>query len=524
MKHALQEGSLLDHDKYVIKGVLGQGGFGITYLALDIALEKYVSIKEFFPKDYCHRDQSTSHMTISSLSMADMIERLKVKFLKEARNIAKFDNPNIIRIHTAFEENGTAYYVMDYVEGESLAEMVKRIGPIDMATAVDYISKIGRALEYVHAHHINHLDIKPANIMVRRFDNNPILIDFGLAKRYDEHGGETSTTPTGISYGYAPFEQYQSEGIRDFSPQTDVYSLAATLYYILTGVTPPQATELIEGYLTFPGNFPEQLKGVVIKAMSTRRLDRYPTAMDFVSALMEAAYSNNSPYIPPMHQQPQVQPQSPAFPNPEVEQPQPIPADYGQRENTIAITNYDDDDELYDLTAEESSKKSGKSSNAIIIALIGSVIIVAGVVTAFFVSRNGKSVENVVENVTINESGIVSNVTDMPYSVAGFGECLYTGEVNGADEPDGKGEAKWAKGKAISYDGEWKNGKMEGEAFYTLRNGDTFKGSFVNNEYEKGRYTIKSSGEYFEGSYRNRNPYKGAWYSADGKLLETVNP
>ena len=136
------------------------------------------------------------------------VSRLKAKFLKEARNIAKFDHPCIIRIHAAFEENNTAYYIMDYIEGHSLSEMVKRFGPIPEEKAVSYIKKVGEALEYVHRHHMNHLDVKPANIMVRDSDGKPILIDFGLSKQYDSEGHQTSTTPTGISHGFAPMEQY----------------------------------------------------------------------------------------------------------------------------------------------------------------------------------------------------------------------------------------------------------------------------------------------------------------------------
>ncbi len=123
-------GCYLQHVTYRIEKVLGQGGFGITYLATDINLQRKVAIKEFFPKDFCDRDDTTSHVTLGTKNTAEFVTRLKEKFLKEARNIAKFDHPNIIRIFAAFEENNTAYYVMEYIEGESLYEKVKRGGPI----------------------------------------------------------------------------------------------------------------------------------------------------------------------------------------------------------------------------------------------------------------------------------------------------------------------------------------------------------------------------------------------------------
>lgn len=284
-QQGLKPGALLRHNTYRIERILGQGGFGITYLATDLNLDRLVAIKEFFPKDYCDRDSTTSHVTLGTQSASEFVNKLKAKFLKEARNIAKFDHPGIIKIHAAFEENNTAYYVMDYIEGESLSEMVKRHGPLPESKAIEYITKAGNALEYVHSQNINHLDIKPANIMIRRSDDNPILIDFGLSKQYDSSGNQTSATPVGRSHGFAPMEQYNDGGVKEFSPQTDLYSLAATLYYILSGVTPPQATKLIEDELTFPPSIPSNLIGPIAKAMSSRRSQRHESVSEFVNAI-----------------------------------------------------------------------------------------------------------------------------------------------------------------------------------------------------------------------------------------------
>lgn len=290
----LKQGALLHHDIYRIERMLGQGGFGITYLATDLNLDKLVAIKEFFPKDYCDRESSTSHVTLGTQSASEFVNKLKAKFLKEARNIAKFDHPGIIKIHAAFEENNTAYYVMDYIEGESLSQMVKRQGPLSEAKALEYIKKVGKALEYVHSKKINHLDIKPANIMVRRSDDNPILIDFGLSKQYDSEGNQTSTTPTGISHGYAPMEQYNDGGVREFSPQTDLYSLAATLYYILSGITPPQALTLIENELTFPASIPAHLIDPIAKAMSSIRRNRHESVYEFIQEISGVKVEDDS--------------------------------------------------------------------------------------------------------------------------------------------------------------------------------------------------------------------------------------
>jgi serine/threonine protein kinase len=254
-------------------------------LATDLSLDRFVAIKEFFPKDFCDRDATTSHVTLGTKGSEEFVNKMKAKFLKEARNIAKLSHPGIIKIHAAFEENNTAYYVMEYIEGGSLSEMVKRDGPLSEAKALGYIEKVGRALEYVHARNINHLDVKPANIMIRREDDEPILIDFGLSKQYDVAGNQTSTTPTGISHGYAPIEQYNAGGVKEFSPQADIYSLGATLYYLLSGVVPPQATSLISESLTFPVSIPSRLVPIISKAMSPSKKDRPSTVIEFLADL-----------------------------------------------------------------------------------------------------------------------------------------------------------------------------------------------------------------------------------------------
>lgn len=282
---ALEPGALLNHGTYRIERILGRGGFGITYLASDTSLDRKVAVKEFFPKDYCDREGSTSHVTLGTQNTAEFVNRLKAKFLKEARNIARLEFPGIIRIYAAFEENNTAYYVMEYIEGATLSEMVKKSGPLPMEKALGYVEKVGEALSFIHAHKVNHLDVKPANIIVRASDDEPILIDFGLSKQYDREGNQTSTTPTGISHGYAPLEQYRAEGLKEFSPQTDLYSLAATLYFLLTGNVPPQATDLADEELKFPASVPPHIAEAIAKAMSSGRKQRHESVNAFIADL-----------------------------------------------------------------------------------------------------------------------------------------------------------------------------------------------------------------------------------------------
>lgn len=282
----LKIGSSLQGGKYKIEKVLGQGGFGITYLATQELLDRKVCIKEFFFKEYCERDEATNHVTLGTSSNRVLVERLMEKFIKEARIISTLNHPHIIRIYDIFKENNTAYYVMEYIEGMSLAEMVKQQGALPEDMAVVYIKQVASALEFVHQHSINHLDVKPANIMVRKEDNQAVLIDFGLSKQYDASGEQTSTTPVGISYGYAPMEQYNVGGVGTFSPQTDIYSLGATLYKLVTGNTPPQAIEIFnDGLPEFSSKVSSQIREVIKKSMQPKKAERYNCIEEFVQQL-----------------------------------------------------------------------------------------------------------------------------------------------------------------------------------------------------------------------------------------------
>lgn len=285
----LQTGSTLQSGKYKIFSVLGQGGFGITYLAIQSGLERTVAIKEFFMKDFCERDEATSQVTLGTESNCETVNRFREKFLKEARNIAQLNHPNIIRIYDVFEENGTAYYVMEYCEKGSLADKVKNEGALSEAVATRYILQVADALDYIHQRKMNHLDVKPANILLNEKDE-AILIDFGLSKQYDAvTGSQTSTTPVGISNGYAPMEQYRPGGVCEFSPQTDIYSLGATFFMLLTGVTPPSASDVNEDGVPVDELKAKKVKrktiSVICKAMKGRKKMRLQDISSFLEVL-----------------------------------------------------------------------------------------------------------------------------------------------------------------------------------------------------------------------------------------------
>lgn len=281
----LKENSYLQNGKYKILRTLGQGGFGITYLAEQVMMERKVCIKEFFLKDYCDRNPSDGEVSFGTANNRSFMEKYQEKFVKEARMIARLDHPNIIRIHDVFRENNTAYYVTDYIDGISLSELVKNRGALAEEDALKYIKAIGKGLSYVHSKGINHLDVKPSNIMLR-FDGTPILIDFGMSKQYDESGEQTSSTPVGVSAGYAPIEQNQVGGVTEFTPQTDIYSLGATLFYLVTGNVPPLASDVMnDGLPALPQYISESTNAAIEKAMQFRKKLRPASVDEFISLL-----------------------------------------------------------------------------------------------------------------------------------------------------------------------------------------------------------------------------------------------
>ena len=288
-KGALAIGTSLQGGRYVIERVLGQGGFGITYLCQHTKLRKQVAIKEFFFAQFCERQGDTSQVTVPTAGNRELVEKFRIKFVKEARLIAgKLSQaPSVVNVSDVFDENGTSYYVMDYINGRSLAEVVKQRGRLGEAEAIDIIEQVGKALAYVHSCGINHLDIKPANIMMNRATGRAVLIDFGVAKQYDATTGEaTTTTPVGRTPGYAPLEQYSLGGVSHFTPQSDIYALGATLYKLVTGDTPPEATAMPkDAVLPYPDDISEPVRKAITAAMQLHKEDRPARVEDFLQLL-----------------------------------------------------------------------------------------------------------------------------------------------------------------------------------------------------------------------------------------------
>jgi len=277
-QNMLQVGTIL-HGTYRIESYLSSGGFGNTYVAKNIEFNETYAIKEFFVKGVCQRDGNSTTISVSNAENTNSFDQQREKFKKEARRLRSLNNPHIVKVYDLFEENGTAYYVMDYVDGENLSTRLKRTQtPLSEITVRNYLVQILDGLEAIHAAGIWHLDIKPANIMVDSHDVVK-LIDFGASKQQSTVGGATAST--GISYtnGYAPSEQ-MVQSYDKFGPWTDFYALGATLYKLFTNQDPPSVTDLSEDEtedkhiaLSMP-HVSEEMKKLVVWMMQVNRLKR----------------------------------------------------------------------------------------------------------------------------------------------------------------------------------------------------------------------------------------------------------
>jgi len=285
---ALPIGTILN-GQYQIGRVLGQGGFGITYIAFDINLNRRVAIKEYFPADLAERSRDGLSLSVYQSTGRNAFEFGIEQFLNEAKLLAKFQNhPNIVGVSNFFRENGTAYFVMDYIEGRSIKQILHSQGVLDWASAVSMILPVTVALEAIHAQRMLHRDISPDNIFVTQ--NGEIkLLDFGAA-RY-AIGENSKSLSVILKAGYAPEEQYRSKGSQ--GPWTDIYALGATLYRMITGKLPLESIDrLFEDTLLMPGELgmavPGSIDSILKKAMAVKAEDRYQTVQEFRVDLMRA--------------------------------------------------------------------------------------------------------------------------------------------------------------------------------------------------------------------------------------------
>jgi serine/threonine protein kinase len=274
-------------NQYLIGRALGHGGFGITYLAWDIGLETRLAIKEYMPNGVAGRSAGDTRVLAYSEQSSQEFEWGLERFLEEARVLKKFrDHPGVVSIDTAFRDNGTAYLVMEYLDGVTLEEFLKRRGGrITVETALRVMLPVVDALAAVHAEGILHRDISPDNIYLAR-NGKVKLIDFGAAR--NALGQKSRNLSIILKEGYAPEEQYRSSGVQ--GPWTDVYATAATLYHCITGKIPQAALDRqAEDRLVMPSRMDvpidPRVEAALMKALSVRAADRFQSMQDFKAAL-----------------------------------------------------------------------------------------------------------------------------------------------------------------------------------------------------------------------------------------------
>ena len=294
----LPDGYFLQEKKYQLTHTIGQGGFGITYLGVwntevkgelgKMKTKVPVCIKEYFFKDYCYRDKDSYAVKVHSETGDKLFGKFKEKLIKEANILSAVHHPYIVNVLEVFEENNTAYIIMEYIKGCSLKFMLDKEGVLAENKVLKYTHQIGNALDFVHEKNIVHLDIKPGNILIDR-DDNARLIDFGVSKRYDIAEQETSTTTLTLSKGFASIEQYDDEGTQNFSPCPDIYSLGATMYNLLTGVIPVEsilrATKKMLPPSAYNSNVTPKTEKAILNAMEVKPEDRFQFVKELLAAI-----------------------------------------------------------------------------------------------------------------------------------------------------------------------------------------------------------------------------------------------
>ena len=282
-KYCLKNGTIINN-RYEIVRYISSGGFGITYEAHDNGFNNRVAIKELYIKEICSREADSLTVSINETNEPTFVIHRR-KFIEEARRLHKLSHPNIVKVSDVIETNGTAYIVMEYIDGKPLSRVDV---PLSETIARGYINSILDALEYVHNKGLLHLDIKPGNIMIDS-SGKAILIDFGTSKVYGDSNGNSLSLSTSLAYtpGYAPLEQMSVKTVKDLGPYSDMYALGTTLYYILTGEKPLLPGEILEndGRLPHIESLSTEMQCAILQATKVVRTTRLTTVDQFRRAL-----------------------------------------------------------------------------------------------------------------------------------------------------------------------------------------------------------------------------------------------
>ena len=527
-------GTLLANGKYRIEQYLSSGGFGNTYIATDLAFDEKVAIKELYIKGVCGRDGSTNDVAITLTENQRTFEAQREKFRKEARRLRRLANAHIVKVHDLFDENGTSYYVMDFIEGESLAARLRRTGhPMSVADVLLLLPQVLDALETVHNAGIWHLDLKPANIMMDR-QGNVQLIDFGASKQLRNQDGQALSTSSALAYtpGYAPSEQME-QNLEKFGPWTDLYSLGATLFNLLTLQQPPSPSDIDEDVSEallahLPSGIDAKVSELIVWLMKPNRKMRPQSVADVRQYLSETIDKGNGGLQKPARQAPR-----------EVPAPQPATpsvADDATQLNTRMRKKAQEATPA--ATTDSGEEHSPWMRRGIIIGI--AAMIVGGFVIGSGVSLLPRSCSSDISApATADESPAVSNVQiQIDHGPQNLRSYLYTGEatVVTGDQGDtlsitpfGRGEAHYPQSgstPAATYRGLFVDGLPHddtGSAEMVFDNGDRYVGTFLKGNYAKGTYALGNGGSIYQGTFSNGAPADGYWYTHAGRPMSRVS-
>ena len=488
---ALAPGRILA-GRYILGRVLGQGGFGITYLAWDARDKVRVAIKEFFPDSLVMRQPDTTRVALLTGDREENFRFGKEQFLAEAKTLAQFvDNPNIVSVYSYFEENGTAYFAMEYVEGESLKSYLKeKEGRLSWEETVQLLVPVMDALQAVHDKGIIHRDVKPDNIFITK-DGHTKLLDFGSA-RYSL-GDRSRSLDVVLTAGYAPKEQYARHSRQ--GPYTDVYSLAACFYACITGIVPTESVERTEDDdLPLPSargaKLPAYAEDAILKGLSIKAENRWQTMADFKANLLSAT---------PKKEDSTVVEDNPT--------------------NTHKTANGNNDDNSKNENVVPDREGSATQNNS---------VITTGK-TRFFNSikkLNRPQIAGIIAAVLVicvftGYMVIPFKATEKSIQIDGKEVGLYTGTVV-AGKPSGEGRMEYTDGGV--YDGSWEKGQRSGQGSMSYSNKNMYTGDWMA-DVENGEGTMNyASGDVYKGDwldgkrsgeghmeYANGDVYEGGW-------------
>lgn len=517
----LTPGTLLRGGAYRVERALSSGGFGNTYVVTNLNFDVVCAMKEFFMKGINLRDGNT--VTVSVPDNRPSFDAQRDKFKKEAQRLWRLQNDHIVKVHDLFEENGTVYYVMDFIDGESLGERLKRQGrPLTEDELLPLLRQALDALESVHNQKIWHLDIKPANMMVNR-QEQLFLIDFGASKQLHTSDGHSVATSSAMAFtpGYAPLEQ-TDQNFKLFGPWTDLYALGASVFKLLTDQTPPSASEIISmgGRLQFPQQVSPRMQQLISWMMKPAYVERPQSAAEvreFLDKPAEVAPADEETQVVTKDNgdEETVMVEKAQGSKSQGEEKKLEKQEYPNRNAQPSTTN-SETSTINPFEDDEEKKPWGK-----IVGIIAAVLVL-GIGGYFALSGGGSSTNDADVKGSIEQKmKEEKRVEKMEFSSSANEKGTYSGPIDDSGKPHGIGHYD---ATSFTYDGPFEHGVLQGKGakYVSKKDGSRFEGEMKNGFYLSGKY-IAADGSRFEGTFDAKGyPEHGSWYDEQGKKLEDM--